>query len=166
VWAWDDYEKLRPYDAPTGAQPTAGFSCHATPEHYCHGWAVVHSSRGHEYELLALRINWPADGTPESDVDTLFASGGQAADHGQAEVDSPSAAAIEVGARLVRKYRRLRSAGPLTGPPAAPRHSLRSCPETVHAEGRPCLSRPAAVPNGSRHGRSPSEVVDVDVRLA
>jgi hypothetical protein len=73
VWAWDDYEKLRPYDAPTGAQPTAGFSCHATPEHYCHGWAVVHSSRGHEYELLALRINWPADGTPESDVDTLFA---------------------------------------------------------------------------------------------
>lgn len=103
VWAHEEYEKLRRYDAPTWAQPTNGFSCHASPDHYCHGWAVVHSSRGHEFELLALRIHWPGDGVPTSTV-PLFASGDAAADHGQAEMATPSADAVEVMQRLVRKY--------------------------------------------------------------
>ena len=106
IWAFEEYEKLRRYDAPTSEQPIAAFSCHATPEHLCHGWAVVHSSRGHEHDLLALRIV----GSPEiraSSVE-LFASGNAAADHGQRDVENPSDAAVATSERLLRKYERLR----------------------------------------------------------
>ena len=106
VWAASEYEKLRPYDEPTGEQPFAPFMCHATPEHMCHGWAVVHGNRGHEYDLLALRMrgNPPI---PESAV-PLFASGNEAADHGQAEIETPSTETLETVDRLLRKYERLR----------------------------------------------------------
>lgn len=101
VWGSEEYDKLRPYDAETWGQPTAGFRCHATPDHYCHGWAVVHMSRGHEFELLALRIRWPDGGIPTAGAVSLFGSGGEAAEHGQT---APSAAAIAAMQRLVRKY--------------------------------------------------------------
>lgn len=80
--------------------------CHATPEHLCHGWVVVHTSRGHEHDLLALRMIGYPD-IPEPTVD-LFASGNEAADHGQAEVETPSAEATSAVERLTRKYPRLR----------------------------------------------------------
>jgi hypothetical protein len=109
VWAFEEYERLRPYDRETFAQPLSGFSCHVNPEAFCCGWAVVHSSRGHEFELLALRLAGVFE-VPEVSV-SLFPSGAQAADHGQAEVRLPSPAAVEVGRRLLRKYPRLRPDG-------------------------------------------------------
>jgi Family of unknown function (DUF6283) len=107
VWAHEEYEKLRDYDEPTHAQPISTFACHATPEHLCHGWAVVHTSRGHEYDLLALRF-WPSGPIPKAAV-PLFASGNEAADHGQKDIETPSAAATETVDRLVRKYPRFRT---------------------------------------------------------
>lgn len=106
VWSHDDYDKLRGYDQPTGAQPFAVFACHATPDHLCHGWAVVHSTRGHDHELLALRLH----GVNAVDVEAgvpLWPSGNAAADHGQADIEDPSDEAIEAVARLTRKYDRL-----------------------------------------------------------
>jgi len=107
VWAHHEYEKLRDYDLPTSEQPFAVFACHATPEHYCHGWAVVHENRGHEHELIALRISRRWDGLlPEAHV-PLFASGNEAADHGQADIKRPSQEAKDAVSRLTRKYPRL-----------------------------------------------------------
>jgi len=106
VWASHEYEKLRPYDLPTGDQPVGTFGCHATPEHYCHGWAVVHSSRGGQHELLALRIWRPKGGIPPAAV-PLFASGNEAADWGQADIEDPSPEALAAVRRLLRKYDRL-----------------------------------------------------------
>lgn len=109
VWETHEYTKLRAYDEPTFAQPAEWFACHATPSHACHGWAVVHNTRGGEYELLATRlhgIEWE-DAAANSSVE-LFGSGNEAADHGQADIEDPSDEAIETSRRLVRKYERLR----------------------------------------------------------
>jgi Family of unknown function (DUF6283) len=107
VWEHHEYEKLREYDNITPDQPFAPFMCHATPEHLCSGWAVVHTSRGHEFDLLALRMI----GYPDIPVPTvaLFPSGNEAADHGQAEIEAPSTEALEAVDRLLRKYPRLQS---------------------------------------------------------
>jgi Family of unknown function (DUF6283) len=106
VWAAEEYDKLRPYDNPTAEQPFQGFSCHATPEYYCHGWAVVHTSRGHAYDLIALRFSPPST-WPEPCGIELFDSGNEAADHGQAEAELPGAAALAAIERLTRRYERL-----------------------------------------------------------
>ena len=106
LWASYEYDKLRDYDNPTPDQPMASFFCHATPEHLCHGWAVVHTSRGNEYDLLALRI-WPGGPVPEAGV-PLFDSGNEAADWGQRDIEDPSPEAMEAVAKLMRKYERLR----------------------------------------------------------
>ena len=106
LWAYEEYEKLRDYDAPTGDQPFADFGCHATPDHLCHGWAVVHTSRGHEYDLLALRLHGNPP-IPDAAV-PLFDSGNEAADHGQADIEAPSDTAVKTVARLISKYDRLR----------------------------------------------------------
>jgi hypothetical protein len=100
---WDDaeYDKLAAYDAETFAQPSGRFSCHATTDHLCHGWAVVHMNRGHEYELLALRIH-PTE-IPESKV-PLFASASEAIAHGKRRGDARTR---KVASRLLRKYPRL-----------------------------------------------------------
>jgi Family of unknown function (DUF6283) len=104
LWAADEYAKLPPYDAPTAHQPFAAFLCHATPAHYCHGWAVVHSSRGHGHELLALRLaGVGAEDVPPARV-ALFASGTEAAAHGMRD---PDARTIDTAGRLVAKYPRL-----------------------------------------------------------
>jgi len=107
VWDWSEYEKLRLYDAPTGRQPLAVFACHATPEHLCNGWAVVHTSRGNEFDLLALRLAG-CPPIPEPTV-PMFASGNDAADWGQQDADEPNDEAVEVMERLLRKFPRLQS---------------------------------------------------------
>jgi hypothetical protein len=112
VWAPHEYEKLRPYDEPTGSQPFGMFMCHATPDAICHGWAVVHTSQGPEYDLLALRVRqWEGDIPPPAVP--LFSSGNEAADHGQAEIETPGPQARRTIDRLVRKYDRLRWDEPL-----------------------------------------------------
>lgn len=108
VWAANEYDKLRDYDKPTGEQPFAFFACHATPDHLCNGWAVVHTSRGNEYDLLALRLL--SSGYPEIPVSDIefFVSGNAAADHGQADIEDPTPEAQAAAARLMNKYERLR----------------------------------------------------------
>lgn len=112
VWAAHEYDKLIEYDRPTAEQPWAPFMCHATPDHYCHGWAACHSNRGAGYELLALRmaearevVSQPALPAPDP---RLFSSGVEAAEHGKRDIKHPSPAARRAVARLVRKYERLR----------------------------------------------------------
>lgn len=105
LWEAHEYEKLRDYDNPTFAQPMATFGCHATPEHLCHGWAVVHTSRGNEFDLLALRFGSHGP-VPEAGV-PLFASGNEAADWGQRDLDDPSDEALDAMDKLLRKYPRL-----------------------------------------------------------
>ncbi len=111
VWAENEYDKLRRYDEETPWQPPNLFMCHATPEALCHGWAVVHSSRGLEFDLLALRIMCSKYETevdiPEPAV-PLFASGNEAANHGQADIEHPSPKAIKTVEKLQRKHERLR----------------------------------------------------------
>lgn len=106
IWSAHEYDKLRAYDAPTMDQPYAPFMCHATPDHLCSGWAHVHTSRGHEHDLLALRMVRVAPPERATSV-ALFASGNEAADHGQADVETPSDEAREFSDRLLRKYPRL-----------------------------------------------------------
>jgi hypothetical protein len=99
IWAFEEYERLRDYDRETASQPTAAFGCHSTPDKYCHGWAVVHSSRGHAYELLALRLR-QVEVTCRAAM-PLFGSGGEAADHGQVEIEAPGLRARRMINRLV-----------------------------------------------------------------
>jgi len=113
VWATEEYDKLRAYDLPTGEQPVATFQCHATPDFYCHGWAVVHSNRGRAFELLALRLallNGPVGMVPP--IVPLFASGNEAADHGQRDIAKPKPRARKTMKKLVQRYPRLRGEEP------------------------------------------------------
>lgn len=104
LWAADEYDKLPEYDRPMHEQPFGAFRCHATPEHLCHGWVVVHG------DTLALRLqNATSDdpiAVPEPTV-PLFANGAEAAAHGKRELERPSRRTVAVANRLVRKYPRL-----------------------------------------------------------
>jgi len=111
VWAAHEYEKLVEYDKPTYDQPPMPFGCHATPEFYCHGWAVCHSNRGHAFALLALRFVEMSTGAeveiPEPAV-PLFESGADAAFHGMADIERPSEEAVAAYDKLQDRYPRLR----------------------------------------------------------
>lgn len=109
VWAANEYDKLAEYDKPTGEQPVGAFACHATPEVICHGWAVVHSRQDYAHTLLAFRM-FPPEGDIPPEGAPLFSSGTEAAEHGKRDIEHPSKEALEVCARLSRKYDRLRYA--------------------------------------------------------
>ena len=112
VWSADEYLKLPPYDAPTEQQPFEPFGCHATPEFYCHGWAVVGSSRGHDHELLSLRMAAVFGGGQDVEIPEptvpLFGSGLEAAEHGLRDLQRPKRKARDTQARLMARYGRLR----------------------------------------------------------
>ena len=116
VWAEHEYDKLPPYDAPTGEQPFAPFMCHATPDHYCRGWAAVHANRGNEHDLLALRLARCGD-RPEPEPERYFASGAEAAEHGKRDVAEPTLDAQVVTDRLLRKHPRLKALDEWEGEP-------------------------------------------------
>jgi hypothetical protein len=103
LWSEHEYEKLRDYDLPTGSQPFSSFACHSSPAALCAGWVAVHQNRGHEYELLALRIH-PAE---QPEVTTpLWSSGNEAADHGERDLDHPSDEAKAAAEKVMRKIAR------------------------------------------------------------
>ena len=105
VWAVSEYLKLPPFDKPTAEQPMATFQCHSTPEFCCNGWAIVHTSRGHEFDQLALRVRPPVHGIPDPVV-PLFSSGREAAEHGLADVNQPGEAAGAAIEKLTKIQRR------------------------------------------------------------
>jgi hypothetical protein len=106
VWSEAEYEKLRPYDGETWEQPPGAFACHAAPARLCHGWAVVSARAEHSRESLALRIEGCPD-IPEAAA-PLFATHGEAADHGLRAVEAPPDEAVQLAERLRRKHTRLR----------------------------------------------------------
>jgi Family of unknown function (DUF6283) len=107
VWAEDTYDQLLPYDEPTAKQPMRLFSCHTTPDHVCHGWAVCGTKQDHEHDLLALRA-WPIEGEIPEERVPLFDSHTEAAEHGKRDIEHPSEEAVALVGRLQAKYERLR----------------------------------------------------------
>ena len=115
VWAAGEYEKLRGYDGDTADQARAGaagvFMCHQGAGEVCAGWAGVH---GRDPGNFALRMAALLD--PEIDIRAvreyetsvpLFASGAEAADHGEREIEHPSPEAVAVTEK-VEQVRELR----------------------------------------------------------
>jgi hypothetical protein len=102
-----DAAPARAVAAAAGGEAIGGFSCHAKPDCFCHGWAVVHSNRGHEHDLIALRLSPDAE-VPEPAV-PLFGSGNEAADHGQREIETPGIEARKA-VTVLRRYPRIRDA--------------------------------------------------------
>lgn len=113
VWAYEEYEKLRRYDGETQTQPTAVFQCHQGKDasgrmRVCAGWAGCHDGN----HLLALRMGVLLGvidvGTVDKVIDyvspvSLFASGSEAADHGQREIAHPDSDAVRVIDKLQHK---------------------------------------------------------------
>lgn len=106
VWAAEEYAKLPPYDRQTNEQPFEPFACHASPDFFCHGWAVCHSNRGHANELIALRLAGVFE-IPEPRI-PLFTSGTEAARHGKTDLKEPGARAIRTIDILTERHERLR----------------------------------------------------------
>jgi hypothetical protein len=115
IWHFDEYEKLRAFDRDTPYQPPTLFQCHqadlgSNRPRICAGWAGCHDAPN----LLALRLA-VANGRISPDtfravIDyqspiPLFASGDEAADHGQGDIDNPG----EVAARAIAKIEGVRT---------------------------------------------------------
>ncbi|MEU6299270.1 DUF6283 family protein [Streptomyces erythrochromogenes] len=100
IWAAEEYDKLRRYDADTPDQPPRLFQCHQSDAGHdsrrvCAGWAGCHDSDN----LLALRLavlqGHMDSATHQAVADytspvTLFPTGNDAADHGLAGLDTPT----------------------------------------------------------------------------
>lgn len=108
LWSEGEYEKLPPYDLPTGDQPFKAFFCHQQDGSLCSGWVGCHDMVNN----IGLRVAMANDMiTMEQYLEALsyvspiplFKSGQAARDHGMAEIDHPSPKAIETGKRLIRK---------------------------------------------------------------
>lgn len=130
MWHFDEYEKLREYDRPTGEQPPGGFRCHRSPDMYCAGWAFVHVKYNPPgYELLAFRISPPEGDLPALSHADVFMSGNSAADYGQADIERPSPAARRAIERLIEH-------NPALEPPPASfchcHHRYEPVPEDVY----------------------------------
>jgi hypothetical protein len=107
IWAAEEYAKLRRYDAPTGEQPPQVFLCHTAPGRVCAGWAGCHDGA----HLLALRFAAMTGSMSPVDIDAtigyvspvlLFGSGGEAADHGEAEIAEPGPRAVAAVEKVIR----------------------------------------------------------------
>jgi hypothetical protein len=111
VWAAHEYEKLPEYDGETFEQPPRAFFCHQDNGRLCAGWVGCHNME----ESLGLRLAAAGDLidgesyqialTYQSPV-PLFDSGAEAAAHGLADLDSPTAAAVRTMKKLVRSRER------------------------------------------------------------
>jgi len=110
VWNYNEYEKLPEYDGPTHTQPMSVFMCHQQDGRLCAGWVAVHDME----ESLGMKFLCSTGGISEEvyekvlDYTTatpLFRSGQEAADHGMAEIETPSTKAKKVVAKLERKLK-------------------------------------------------------------
>jgi hypothetical protein len=107
VWDSSEYEKLPAYDAETALQPAAMFYCHQQDGRLCAGYVAVHDM-DHSLALRLAAITGQL--SPEevlavcaysTDV-PLHPSGAAAAQHGLADVESPSEEACRVVAKVER----------------------------------------------------------------
>ncbi|WP_228815818.1 DUF6283 family protein [Nocardia puris] len=112
IWDHAEYEKLRRYDADTGVQPAALFQCHqhdgdGPARRLCAGWIGCHQPHLLAVRLAALdgRISLATAAACEhyhSPV-PLFATGGQAADHGQSGITAPDERARHHIAKIIAR---------------------------------------------------------------
>lgn len=110
IWHTEEYEKLRRYDRETGLQPDRVFQCHQVDadsdrHRMCAGWVACHGE-----ELLSLRLallsGRISDATFEAAVTyrspvPVFDTGGDAADHGQADIERPSEEAHQAMTKII-----------------------------------------------------------------
>jgi hypothetical protein len=105
LWAESEYELLRQYDGSHVeqylARATGLFMCHQGDEHLCAGWAGCHDMR----DTLAARMH--ADELDDSVWEykspvPLFASGAEAADHGECDIECPSEEAEKAIEKIIR----------------------------------------------------------------
>lgn len=103
VWHAEEYEKLRRYDGDIAQQPGGLFQCHqadadSDTRRICAGWAGCHGEN-----LLALRLALieqrisPAifeAAIQYRSPSALFNTGAEAADHGQADINTPGLDAL------------------------------------------------------------------------
>lgn len=111
VWAADEYEKLPPYDGPTGEQPPAVFLCHQQDGRLCAGWTAVHDMDENLGLRLAVALGLlsPKDAHAVCGYATdvlLFGSGTDAAEHGLALIEAPPPAAVRTITKLSRRRMR------------------------------------------------------------
>lgn len=111
LWAAEEYEKLSPYDNPTGDQPPTVFLCHQQNGRMCAGWVGCHSMD----ESLGLRLALSFGTISEEDFDAavdyvspvpLFESGEQAEEHGLAELYTPGSSARRQIEKLRKRQER------------------------------------------------------------
>lgn len=112
VWDWEEYEKLRQYDEdPTDPTRAIGhvFLCHQPIENrqaVCRGWVEVH------YDTIPVRMAMASGAVDPATVQEpppgveLFESGAAAADHGQAEIETPCDDARSVMAKIEARRQR------------------------------------------------------------
>jgi uncharacterized protein DUF6283 len=118
VWLADEYEKLRAYDEPEfdPAHPEAqrlpemaAFLCHHSltrpGDTLCRGWLSVHA------DSVAVRLTVATGKVTWEQVDApveveLYATGNEAADAGEVEIDRPGLAAMHAARRLMAQRER------------------------------------------------------------
>jgi hypothetical protein len=106
VWSAGEYEKLREYDDAGWEQPLSIFQCHQNGQEddrarLCAGWVACHGQ-----DLLGLRIGvargWIDPGVLDYTTDVpVFASGTEAAEHGERDIDFPGVQARAMVAKIV-----------------------------------------------------------------
>ena len=106
VWEAHEYDKLPGYDGEIFQQLSAGavglFLCHQRDGSLCAGWLASHGPSN----LLAMRLN-AASVTDEvwtyRTAVPVWASGREAREHGQRDIEEPGSRANRMMARLVSK---------------------------------------------------------------
>lgn len=106
VWAEEEYEKLRGYDDPQTNYNT--FLCHQSPvtgiDAACKGWVMVHANSVAVRLACIIGALDPATCFEEPNVD-LYASGNEAADAGEAQIDLPERKALKAINKLKKTGR-------------------------------------------------------------
>lgn len=111
VWSVFEYDRLRDFDREMALQPLALFGCHqhdraSDQARMCAGWVGCHGADN----LLGVRVGLVSgEITPDTYWQAaayvspvpLFASGGEAADHGLADIESPGRAARRAMAKIM-----------------------------------------------------------------
>jgi len=108
VWSADEYAKLPEFDKPTWEQPPAVFLCHQQDGRMCGGWTAVHDMDNSLGLRMAQAIGLMSPETAQAALNyetatPLFSSGTEAAEHGLAEIDTPSERAQRVVGKLAKK---------------------------------------------------------------